>query len=163
MPQESSLDVLDRITALAEGICKGKGLDLVDCELFRAGRRRIVRVYIGKAPSVSVEDCADVSRELAVLLDAEDVLGQDMYTLEVSSPGLDRPFKTPRDWQRNVGRTIKVSLKEPIEGKHQVIGILKTLDGDVAVLTPKSPKDKPVTIPLNLVAQARCEVTFGVA
>ena len=123
------MDLIQNISHKAEKIAGDNGLDLVDVELFRAGRRRILRVYIGKAGGVSVEDCARVSRDLGVLLDAENVMEDDSYTLEVSSPGLDRPFKTLKDFRRNLGRFVRISTREPVEGRNVLVGKLEHVFG----------------------------------
>ncbi len=149
------MDILDKISALARGIAETHGLELVDTELFRAGRSRIVRLYIGKSTGVSIDDCAKVSRELSTLLDADDVLSGEVYTLEVSSPGLDRPFKTLADWRRNVSREVKVTCREPVEGRFQHQGILVSVDETAAQLETK---DRKLSIPLNQVALAKLEI-----
>jgi ribosome maturation factor RimP len=149
------MDVLDKISALARGTAETHGLDLVDVELFRAGRHRMLRVYIGKAAGVSVEDCARVSRDLSTLLDADDVLSGDVYTLEVSSPGLDRPFKTIADWRRNLSREVRVTCREPVEGKFQHQGLLTTVDENAVQLASGG---KEIRIPLSQVALAKLEI-----
>jgi ribosome maturation factor RimP len=149
------MDLIDRISGIAQRACEAHGIDLVDIESFRAGRRRMVRIYIGKAEGVSVDDCANVSRQLSTLLDVENVLENEAYTLEVSSPGIDRPFKTLRDWQRNVGRPVRVSTKQPIEGKNIITGRLIEADDQKAVLETPSGR---LEVPQAQVAQARCEI-----
>jgi ribosome maturation factor RimP len=152
------LDLIQNISRLAEKVAESIGLELVDVEIFRAGKRRVLRIYIGKRDGVTVDDCARVSRDLGTLLDAENVLEDEAYTLEVSSPGLDRPFKTIKDYRRNLGRFVRVSTREPVEGlggKKLVVGKLEdvgeasiTLDADG---TPRS-------IPLDLILQAKVDV-----
>jgi ribosome maturation factor RimP len=149
------MDVLDKISALARGTAETHGLELVDVELFRAGRQRMLRVYIGRAAGVSVEDCARVSRDLSTLLDADNVLDGDVYTLEVSSPGLDRPFKTAADWRRNLDREVRVTCREPVEGKFQHQGRLAALDETTARLESGG---KEISIPLSQVALAKLEI-----
>ncbi len=151
------MDLIDRIQRLAQGACEAHGVDLVDVEIFRAGRRRMVRIYIGKAPSFSVDDCALVSRQLSTLLDAENVLEDEPYTLEVSSPGIDRPFKTLRDWQRNVGRPVRVSTSQPIEAKSLLTGKLMAADEVKAVIETTT---GALEVPMSQVAQARCEIVM---
>lgn len=161
------MDLIDRIKAIAHRACEAHGIDLVDIESFRAGRRRMLRIYIGKADGVSVDDCAQVSRQLSTLLDAENVLENEAYTLEVSSPGIDRPFKTLRDWQRNLGRPVRISLKQPLEnlleknleknfkGKNLVTGRLVEADDQKAIL--ETPSGRLEVLQAH-VAQARCEI-----
>ena len=162
------MDVLDSITALAARVSEGHGLDLIDVELFRAGRRRMVRVYVGKAGGVTIDDCTRVSREISTVIDAESWLGEDDYELEVSSPGLDRPFKTLADWKRNVGRHVKVTTREKHEGKSLHAGKLVSADEnevtlEVAGKTPKEIKEGPkqLVIPMALVALAKIEIKLS--
>jgi ribosome maturation factor RimP len=162
------MDVLDSITALAQRVCEAHGLDLVDVEIFRAGRRRMVRVYVGKVDGVTIEHCARVSREISAVVDAENWLGEDNYVMEVSSPGLDRPFKTLADWKRNVGRHVKVTCREKFEGKSLHTGKLVAADEndvtlEIAGKTPKEIKEGPKTlvIPMAQVALAKIEIKLS--
>ncbi len=152
------MDVLETLSRYAEGIAESKGLELVDVEIFRAGRRRVARIYIGKREGVSVDDCAQVSRELSALLDAEGFLADDPYMLEVSSPGLDRPFKTLRDYSRNLGRPVRVATREPVEGKSLHVGLLDEADEKSISL---SEDGKKISIAMNLIAQAKVDVRIG--
>ena len=140
---------------MARKVAEANGLELVDVELFRAGKRRILRVYVGKREGVGVDDCARVSRDLGALIEAENAMEDGPYILEVSSPGLDRPFKTLQDYRRNVGRFVRVSCKEPVEGKRLLVGRLEevaeasiTLDAD----------GEPRSIPLDLIVQAKVDI-----
>jgi ribosome maturation factor RimP len=152
------LDLIQNISGMAEKVAGSHGLDLVDVELFRAGRRRILRVYIGKRGGVGVEDCAKVSRDLGVLLDAENVMEDDSYTLEVSSPGLDRPFKTLQDFRRNVGRFVRISTREPVEGKKLLVGKLEDADEASVKLDADG---KPRSIPMDLIVQAKVDIRIS--
>src|SRR3954466_11367912 len=114
--RRSRLDLTQDISHRAAKVAESHGLELVDVEIFRAGKRRVLRIYIGKREGVTVSDCAHVSRELGVLLDADNVMQDEAYVLEVSSPGLDRPFKSVQDYRRNVGRFVRATLREPIAG-----------------------------------------------
>jgi ribosome maturation factor RimP len=85
------------------------GYDLEDLVVSSAGRRTLVRVLVDKDGGVTLDECAEVSRTVSTVLDADDViLGPGPYTLEVSSPGVSRPLTLPRHWRRNVGRLVKV-------------------------------------------------------
>jgi ribosome maturation factor RimP len=152
------MDVLDQITELARRVAGTHGLDLVDVELFRAGRRRMVRIYIGKAAGVSVEDCARVSREVSAVLDAENWLGDESYVIEVSSPGLDRPFKTLADWQRNIGRDVKVTCREKLDGRIMFAGKLVSADDSGVALESAA---GTVNIPMAMVALAKIDIKFN--
>ncbi len=152
------MDVLEKITELAGRVAATNGLELVDTEIFRAGRRRVVRVYLGKAEGVSVDDCAKVSRGMSAVLDAENWLGDEAYVLEVSSPGLDRPFKTLADWTRNLGREVRVSCREKVENRFEHRGKLVAVDAEAAVLETSSGN---VTVPMGQVALAKLEIKVG--
>ena len=88
------------------------GLDVEAIELTPAGKRRILRVAVDKDDGVTLDDIADATREVSRLLDGSDVMGEQPYTLEVSSPGTDRPLTHPRHWRRNQGRLVKATLND---------------------------------------------------
>jgi len=95
------------------------GLDLEAVDLSNAGKRRVLRVAIDKDGGVTMDDIADATREVSRVLDETDAMGQQAYTLEVSSPGVDRPLTLPRHWRRNTGRLVKVVLDkgDPVTGR----------------------------------------------
>ena len=109
----------DRLAAELTGPMDALGLDLEAVDLTSAGKRRVLRVAIDKDGGVTMDDIADATREVSKLLDDTDVMGQQAYTLEVSSPGVDRPLTLPRHWRRNVGRLVKVTFDEgePVTGR----------------------------------------------
>jgi ribosome maturation factor RimP len=84
------------------------GLDLEAVEVTPAGRRRVLRIAVDKDGGVTLDDVAEATKEISRLLDASDVMGEQPYTLEVTSPGIDRPLTLPRHWRRNLGRLVKV-------------------------------------------------------
>ncbi len=109
------------------------GFELVDVELAGSHHSPTLRVYIDGPAGVNVDDCARVSRQLSALLDVEDPLpGQ--YTLEVSSPGLDRPLVTPEDFRRFIGETIKVKMQPPLLGRKNFSGRLVDVTADHVVV-----------------------------
>jgi ribosome maturation factor RimP len=113
------LDNREKLDALIAEACELAGVSLVEMDMFRAGKRRTVRLYIDKPEGVSIDDCSKVSRHLSDALDLDPEVIEGAYTLEVSSPGLDRPLKSVADLLRNKGRTIRVtrSTGKPITGK----------------------------------------------
>ena len=112
-------DTRDRLADELTGPIGRLGLDLEAVDLTSAGKRRVLRVAIDKDGGVTMDDIADATREVSRLLDETDVMGQQAYTLEVSSPGVDRPLTLPRHWRRNTGRLVKVSFRdgEPTIGR----------------------------------------------
>jgi ribosome maturation factor RimP len=97
-----------RLAELIRPVVSAAGMDLESVRVTMAGRRRLLRVVVDSDHGVSLDDAADVSRELSATLDAADVMGDVPYTLEVSSPGVDRPLTEPRHWRRAAGRLVRV-------------------------------------------------------
>ena len=108
-----------KLEAMIADACKANGVSLVEADLFRAGKRKMLRLYIDKPEGVSIDDCSNVSRHLSDALDLDPEVIEGAYTLEVSSPGLDRPLKSVEDFIRNKGRFIRVtrSTGKPLTGK----------------------------------------------
>jgi ribosome maturation factor RimP len=100
----------ERIEQELVGPLSALGLDLESVELTPAGKRRILRVAVDKDGGVTLDDVADATREVSGVLDESDVMGEQPYTLEVTSRGVDRPLTLPRHWRRNADRLVKVSL-----------------------------------------------------
>jgi ribosome maturation factor RimP len=118
--QASAAAAADRLAGLLAPVVTANGMDLEDIRVTAAGRRRLLRVVVDADGGVSLDDIAIVSRELSAALDAVDAMGEAPYTLEVSSPGVDRPLTQPRHWRRNIGRQVMVPLGpdgEALEGR----------------------------------------------
>ncbi|NVN89908.1 MAG: ribosome maturation factor RimP [Desulfuromonadales bacterium] len=155
-------DICDRIRALAEPILCSMNLELVEVEFNRSGREAVLRMFIDKEGGVMLDDCADFSRELSILLDIEDFIPCE-YNLEVSSPGLDRPLKTKADYERFAGRLIKVRTYEPFQDdagnkRKTFLGRLDGLKDGVVVMTLN--EGQTASIPLERVAKANLEFEF---
>lgn len=110
----------------------------LDCELWgiecqRAGRFMTVRLFIDKEGGVTVDDCADVSRQVSAILDVEDPIA-DKYNLEVSSPGLDRPLFTLPQFERYIGQDIAVHLRIPVMERRKWQGKLERIENDMVIL-----------------------------
>jgi ribosome maturation factor RimP len=105
-------DITDRLTGLLAGPIEALGLDLEAVDLSRAGKRSVLRVAVDKDGGVDMDDIAAATAEVSRVLDDSDVMGAQSYTLEVSSPGVDRPLTHARHWRRNTGRLVKATLSE---------------------------------------------------
>jgi ribosome maturation factor RimP len=105
-------DITDRLTGLLAGPIEALGLDLEAVDLSRAGKRSVLRVAVDKDGGVDMDDIAAATAEVSRVLDDGDAMGNQAYTLEVSSPGVDRPLTLPRHWRRNTGRLVKATLAE---------------------------------------------------
>ena len=109
----------DHLMKLLEPVVSAEGLDLEDITVTQAGRRRLLRVIVDRDGGVSLDDVAEVSQAVSTALDETDVMGEAAYTLEVSSPGVDRPLTEPRHWRRAAKRLVKAELKDGtvVEGR----------------------------------------------
>lgn len=155
-------DVTTRVTEIAAGILDQLRMELVDLEYKREGKYMVLRLFIDKEGGITLDDCADVSRELSAVLDVEDVIAGN-YHLEVSSPGLDRPLKKEEDYRRFTGRLVKVRTYEMCKDdagnpRKTFLGELLGLDGDVVRLKLK--EGQTAGIPLDKVAKANLEFEF---
>lgn len=155
---------VERIRELAAGIAAAYGLEVFDVSYDREGGTFVLRVVLDRPgpsataeDSVSLEHCAKVSEELSAVLDVEDVV-PDTYTLEVSSPGLDRPLRTRDDFQRFAGRLAKVVTAEPIARQTAFAGHLRGVEGDDVLFENEG--GRMVRLPLGLIRRARLEVEF---
>ncbi len=149
---------------LAERVAGSCGLNIFDVQFRREAGGMVLRVRVDRPgpaataeQSVSVEDCARVSRDLSALLDVEDVV-PIAYTLEVSSPGLDRPLRGQDDFRRFAGRRAKVVMREPVDGQTFFKGILGGVEGPDLVIDGDDGRRHRV--PVAIVTRANLEVEF---
>jgi len=147
-------DTRDRLSTVLTPSLSAAGLDVEAIEITPVGKRRLVRVAVDKDGGVNLDDIADATKQVSRLLDETDVMGQQPYTLEVTSPGIDRPLTLPRHWRRNVSRLVKVTTT----GNETVTGRITEASDEVAVLDVKGVARK---ISLADVAKARIQVEFN--
>jgi ribosome maturation factor RimP len=119
-----------KLAGLIEPVVAAAGMDLETVRMTVAGKRRLLRIVVDSDHGVSLDDAADVSRDISVLLDASNALGDVPYTLEVSSPGVDRPLTEPRHWRRARGRLVRVK----VPGEGSVEGRVLAADADGVTL-----------------------------
>ena len=110
-------------------ILENKGFELYDIEYVKEGQDYFLRVYIEKPGGITIDDCVEVSREMNEILDREDYI-KDAYTFEVSSPGLLRPFKIDKDYERALNEDVEIHTFKPIDKQKEFIGTLKSYDKD---------------------------------
>ena len=159
------MELLAHIRAIAERVAASHGLDVWDIQNRREAIGHVVRVFIdrpgpGATPeeSVSIEDCEKINREIGTILDVEDPL-PFAYTLEVSSPGLDRPLRNADDYSRFAGRLAKVVVSEAVDNQKAFEGRLRGMDqgGDVLL---EAPNGRMHRLPWRLIARGRLDVEF---
>ena len=155
---------IDQIRAIAERVAEARGLVIWDIQSRREAVGHVVRVFIDRPgpsatpeESVSVQDCEQVNRELSTILDVEDPL-PFAYTLEVSSPGLDRPLRGESDYRRFAGRLAKIVVSEAVDNQKAFEGRLRGVE-DNAVLLEGS-RGRVHRLPMRLITRGRLEVEF---
>ena len=164
------MESLEKVREIAERAARTHNLEIFDVQFRREAVGWVLRVTIDRAgaadtqarpgvpaDSVSVDDCRRVSGDLSALLDVEDAIDR-AYTLEVTSPGLDRPLRGPADFERFRGRLAEVVASEPVDGQKHFRGRLQGVEDDRVVLSAE--KDRVYRIPIALVSRARLEVEF---
>jgi len=124
MENETENSVIENILHMAEPLLVGKNMELVDLEFRKEGVGKVLRLFIDKTDGVTVEDCANISRELSTLMHVNETI-EEKYVLEVSSPGLRRPLKKIDDFKKFKGKLILIKTKEPIENRKVFKGYLK--------------------------------------
>jgi ribosome maturation factor RimP len=139
-------------------IVESEGLELVHVDYRKHGRGFLLRIDIDKEGGVNIDDCSLVSQQVSTWLDVEDPIPAE-FELQVSSPGLDRKFYKPSDYQKFVGRLVRVKTARAIRGLHVIVGRLKEFDGTTVVVTdPVMKKDPDYAIPLSDIKETRLEV-----
>jgi len=155
---------LEQIRAIAERVARSRGLEIWDIQSRREASGHVIRVFIDRPgpaatpeDSVSIEDCEQVNREMGTILDVEDPL-PFTYTLEVSSPGLDRPLRHADDYRRFAGRLAKIVVREPVDNQKAFEGHLRGMEGDDVLF--EAPNGRMHRLPLRLITRGRLEVEF---
>ena len=150
---------LDRIEAVVAPVLASRGLDLVDTEWHREGRRWVLRFFVDKPGGVGIQDCQSFSREAGDVLDVSGLI-EPSYDLEVSSPGLDRVLKKDRELRWAVGRDVHCWVGEPVDGRTEFAGRL--VDVSPAVLMLEEGAGTRREVPRRLVTKARLQLqAFG--
>ncbi len=144
--------VVEQIQAIAERVAASEGLEVVEVQLLGGGGTRVLRMYIDKPEGVSHADCELMSQQVGTILDVEDIIPGGKYTLEVSSPGVERKLTRARDFERFTGQKIKVTLREPVAEKSHWMGLLSSFADGIITLEP-SP-GKTIQFPLEQVEKA---------
>ncbi len=148
-------NIKEKVREIIEPVINALNIELDDIELSKMRGKALLRVFIDKEGGVAIDDCERVSREIEAVLDVEDPIPYS-YVLEVSSPGLDRPLKTPEDFKRFTGRSVRVVTQEPVCKQTFFVGELAEAGDEELVLL--LPQNKEVTIPYKNISKARLEV-----
>jgi len=156
--------VVEAVRTAASRVAAGYGLEIFDVQFRREAPGMVLRIQLDRPgpaataeDSVSVEDCARVSRDLSAILDVEDIV-PIAYTLEVSSPGLDRPLRDAGDYRRFTGRRAKLVMRERVDGQGFFRGTLGGVEGNDVLIDAEDGKTHRV--PMNVITRANLEVEF---
>ena len=160
----ATTEPLVRIRAAAERVARTLGLEIWDVQNRREPRGQIVRIYIDRQElgnvsqeNISIDDCAQVSHQLGTILDVEEPL-LNTYTLEVSSPGLDRPLRNAEDYRRFTGRLAKIVVSEQIDNQKAFEGQLRGVDNGVVLL--ENSNGRLHRLPIVSITRGRLAVEF---
>jgi len=145
------------LVTLLQPVVEAMGYELVGIEFRGGGYGALLRIYIDHENGITVDDCSRVSHQISGVLDVEDPL-QGRYTLEVSSPGLDRPLFNLGQFQRFIGSEIKVLLREAIDGRRRMKGVLKAVQDDAIVLVAE---EGEIVINQNMIDRANLVPDFS--
>jgi ribosome maturation factor RimP len=140
------------VQEIAERVGAAEGIEVVEVQFLGGGGSRLLRIFIDKPEGVSHADCEFVSHQVGTILDVEDVIPGAHYTLEVSSPGVERKLTKPREFERFVGQRVKVVLRQPVENQRHWVGALKEFAEGMITLEPS--EGRSVKFPLELVEKA---------
>ena len=157
---KESRSVVDRISEAVSPILWTLGLELADVVCVGQGPRSVVRVFIDKSEGVTLDDCERAHKALGPALDVADPFPH-AYTLEVSSPGLDRPFKRIQDYRRAIGKRVTLKLREPLAGQWRLVGTLADVtEHTVSLEVNDPPPPRTVTLEYKVINEAKRVVTW---
>ena len=151
----ASSSVADRVQAIAERVAIDHGLELVHAEVAGPDNKPIVRIFIDKPNGVTHQDCSEVSLHVGTVLDVEDFIHAS-YTLEVSSPGIERGLYKRQDYERFAGSLAKLRTRKPINGQRNFRGRLVGIDGEEVLFEDRT--SGRVRVPLEVIAKANLEM-----
>ena len=158
---ENPQQIAERVKEIAAPVVWALGLELAEVACFGQGARMVLRVFIDKPGGVSLNDCEQVHLSLGTALDVEDPIPH-AYTLEVSSPGLDRPFTKREDYSRSVGKQVCMKLRRPYEGQWRVVGrLIEVKEPGVTLAVTQPRQGQTIRLDWEAIAEARLEVEFG--
>jgi|JI61114BRNA_FD_contig_31_6344790_length_1376_multi_4_in_0_out_0_2 ribosome maturation factor RimP len=145
-------DLIEKIWEIADRVAREANVEVVDIEFLGGGKHRVLRIYIDKDPSVTLAECQSVSNGVEAVLDDADLIPGGEYTLEVSSPGVERKLTRPRDFEKSVGKKVKLVLREPMAKSTTWIGTLQSFAENI--LTVETAAGVAAQIPLEKVKKA---------
>ncbi len=140
MPDRNREAVAARVTEVAERVARSENIEIVEVQYLGGGRSRLLRIFIDKPEGVSHADCEFISKQVGAILDVEDVIPGPGYTLEVSSPGVERKLSKPGDFERFAGHKARITLREPVENQRHWEGTLSGFEDGQITIEPAAGK-----------------------
>lgn len=140
MTQTAKQTMVAKVEEIAARVGASEGIEIVEVELLGGGANRVLRIFIDKPTGVTHADCENVSLQVGTILDVEDVIPGGRYTLEVSSPGVERKLRTARDFERFQGQKAKVLLRQPVQNQRRWEGAIASVAGQTVTLEPSPGK-----------------------
>ena len=152
MPNPVKDDIVNKIDEIAQRVGASEGIEIVDVQLLGGGKARLLRIFIDKPEGVTHTDCEMISHQVGTILDVEDVIPGSGYTLEVSSPGLERALKKPHDFERFAGKKAAFLLRQPVENQRRWVGAIAGISDGVVTIEPAP--GRSIQFPLELIEKA---------
>lgn len=150
-------ETLSKIRALVEPLLSSRHVELVELTYRREGPQNVLRLLVDTAQGITVQQCSDLNLSIGALLEEYEVIS-DSYLLEVASPGLDRKLRNPRDFERIIGRRVRIQTREPVEGKFEIVGAVASV-GDALVTVTLDDGEK-IRVPFAVMTLARQDISF---
>lgn len=148
---------IEALRQAVEPLLVAEGMGLVDLQWSRRGKRWVLTLFIEREEGVSLDDCARISRQLGERIEVDNLI-EHAYTLEVSSPGLDRPLRTLADFERFYEHLVRIVVTIPIQGRSTIVGRLRGVEGESVLVEAK--RLGTVPIPVTQIKHARLEIEF---
>jgi len=154
MGAATKTELIEKVTAIVERAGRDDGIEAVEVQFLGGGRNRLLRIFIDKPQGVTHQDCEMISQYVGTVLDVEDAVPGGSYTLEVSSPGIERKLARPADYERFAGKLAKIILRQPLEGDTRKFWEGRLAGFSEGMITLEPVKGDPVRIPLERVDRA---------
>ncbi|MDD5449563.1 MAG: ribosome maturation factor RimP [Candidatus Omnitrophica bacterium] len=152
------MEIVEKVRVLASNLLEDKGIEMIDISYRREGPKMVLRLILDKKEGITLDECGWVNEKLGEILDKEDIIS-DSYILECSSPGLDRLLRTRKDFERVIGKSVKINTYGPVEEKREHIGKVTACDDESVTVELKNTA-LARKIPLIKIASARLEIEF---
>ena len=154
---QNEADISGKVKETVTQLLDNEGVELVELSFIGRGRGRVLRFLVDKPGGITLNECSRLNLRIGEILDSLNLI-EDRYTLEVSSPGLDRPLRGERDFERTIGKLVRVNIAMPVDGKTSWVGEVKKVESGKLLLTRLD--GGILELPLNQISSARLEIEF---